>query len=276
MFIYEHDLPTACHVETQIFEWYATNTIPKHCCNSIKYRFEFTNGNVRYSCGIPKHICDTVGAQNENNSISQILKRVASKSNTPLIQFIAIDKSKLLDQPIGRKTPFGPLTEKQYYRSRVAFLKDVWIKQNASFQSRFHGTSIKQLEAQKREIERRMCNVNETANFARRREELATIYTECRTFVQMQNMTHIKYMMYVEAWNHLKSLKMYRLPWVAPYEQKRECTICLEKIDGPQVGGELHCEHSFHHRCITSWIKKNKSSCPNCRACFNPSRFLVS
>jgi hypothetical protein len=44
-----------------------------------------------------------------------------------------------------------------------------------------------------------------------------------------------------------------------------ECAICLEQIaESPHVTA---CNHSFHFKCINTWLKVN-NSCPCCRTHF--------
>lgn len=40
-----------------------------------------------------------------------------------------------------------------------------------------------------------------------------------------------------------------------------ECPICYD--EGNLV--TLHCNHSFHNRCIINWIRMGKMTCPCCR-----------
>ena len=44
----------------------------------------------------------------------------------------------------------------------------------------------------------------------------------------------------------------------------QECVICCEDIE---INTEFnsHCNHNFHHSCITRWCQHN-NSCPTCRA----------
>lgn len=44
-----------------------------------------------------------------------------------------------------------------------------------------------------------------------------------------------------------------------------ECSICLECINISTTGRvEMSCSHTFHLKCIGTWLSKN-SSCPLCR-----------
>jgi len=44
-----------------------------------------------------------------------------------------------------------------------------------------------------------------------------------------------------------------------------ECSICLECISVATTGRvEMSCSHTFHLKCIGTWLNKN-SSCPMCR-----------
>lgn len=49
------------------------------------------------------------------------------------------------------------------------------------------------------------------------------------------------------------------------------CVICLEPLKGPQPVIRGPCEHIFHRVCISAWLAKDKAtSCPTCRATFEP------
>lgn len=48
-------------------------------------------------------------------------------------------------------------------------------------------------------------------------------------------------------------------------EEDKECSICLEDLQGPQNINTLFCNHKFHHECIVTWLHY-KTTCPNCRA----------
>jgi Ring finger domain len=48
------------------------------------------------------------------------------------------------------------------------------------------------------------------------------------------------------------------------------CTICLLEYEhGDHVQRSSTCNHIFHKRCITEWLKTGKSECPCCRSVFN-------
>jgi Ring finger domain len=48
------------------------------------------------------------------------------------------------------------------------------------------------------------------------------------------------------------------------------CTICLLEYEhGDHVQRSSTCNHIFHKRCITEWLKTGKSDCPCCRSVFN-------
>ncbi len=46
----------------------------------------------------------------------------------------------------------------------------------------------------------------------------------------------------------------------------RECSICLDTINGSKDLHITKCNHSFHNLCYFKYIKhKNNTTCPNCR-----------
>ena len=47
------------------------------------------------------------------------------------------------------------------------------------------------------------------------------------------------------------------------------CPICLKEFDpesNQQVTELARCKHIFHRDCISEWINKSNTTCPNCRA----------
>lgn len=46
----------------------------------------------------------------------------------------------------------------------------------------------------------------------------------------------------------------------------KECSICLEPIEGTSKSKTLECGHQFHSICINTWLYRVKN-CPECRHC---------
>ncbi len=64
---------------------------------------------------------------------------------------------------------------------------------------------------------------------------------------------------------HIKQHNIYNhliTSWGHKVYDKRECAICLDKIEMDLV--ILRCGHPFHTNCIKGWIKNN-NTCPFCR-----------
>ena len=49
--------------------------------------------------------------------------------------------------------------------------------------------------------------------------------------------------------------------------QLNDCPFCLDKInmDEKEVIFINECRHSFHHACMSEWLKMGKTTCPICR-----------
>lgn len=47
-------------------------------------------------------------------------------------------------------------------------------------------------------------------------------------------------------------------------EKKLQCSVCLEDLKRKGKAKQLPCDHLYHEKCITPWLKK-QSTCPNCR-----------
>ena len=45
----------------------------------------------------------------------------------------------------------------------------------------------------------------------------------------------------------------------------QECIICFESLEGPTETKLLPCEHCFHDKCITRWLRR-QNACPICRS----------
>jgi len=41
------------------------------------------------------------------------------------------------------------------------------------------------------------------------------------------------------------------------------CVICFEKMNDKERKYVLHCNHSYHKKCITKWLRENVT-CPLC------------
>lgn len=48
-------------------------------------------------------------------------------------------------------------------------------------------------------------------------------------------------------------------------KEEKECSICLDVIEKGSVCSMLPCVHTFHEKCIKTWLTMNKSTCPECR-----------
>ena len=52
--------------------------------------------------------------------------------------------------------------------------------------------------------------------------------------------------------------------------EEPECAVCYEKIKEGQLVGKTSCDHVFHKKCLTEWVRKSRmmfqSACPMCRA----------
>ena len=44
-----------------------------------------------------------------------------------------------------------------------------------------------------------------------------------------------------------------------------ECSICMDTIKcGDQMTSLDHCVHKYHQKCIKTWVKMSKNTCPIC------------
>ena len=273
IFIRNLNIPSKCHCIMQSSMNNVHGSL-RYCCNQIQFCFELSNGEYKYSCGIQKHKLNITNDLNDNERIQRVYKRVGNNLLTNTVEFSEVDMD-MQNSNLLKKIYFGPLTEKQYYRCRTKYLKEEWIKENAKFQKRFHKVTLKKLDEEKRQLISTIFHDDETKQLFD--ITIKDIDEERKCFLQSQKLVHLKYMLYFEALQYLKTLRMYRLPWKFGNDDiMKECSICLESVNNRSEGGYLKCKHSFHHACITSWIKKNRRSCPNCRACFTPTTFLVS
>lgn len=48
-------------------------------------------------------------------------------------------------------------------------------------------------------------------------------------------------------------------------EDEDSCCICLEAFKQDEELVRMHCEHMFHEKCVTDWLKLN-ATCPMCRS----------
>lgn len=44
----------------------------------------------------------------------------------------------------------------------------------------------------------------------------------------------------------------------------KNCAVCLNLLENPELIERLPCDHEFHHGCITPWIEQ-EYNCPTCR-----------
>jgi len=54
------------------------------------------------------------------------------------------------------------------------------------------------------------------------------------------------------------------LPTVRPREKLGDCSLCLDRMVRHTKTALLPCNHSFHRRCLTPWLKQ-VNTCPYCR-----------
>lgn len=56
-----------------------------------------------------------------------------------------------------------------------------------------------------------------------------------------------------------------RVSYLRKKNQKSQCMICLEEMDGYDFTvNKLKCGHKFHYRCLDEW-KRHSKFCPVCR-----------
>ncbi|KAI8891780.1 hypothetical protein BC833DRAFT_613310 [Globomyces pollinis-pini] len=63
--------------------------------------------------------------------------------------------------------------------------------------------------------------------------------------------------------NQLKKLPAAKISKTVPLKST-ECVICLEDFNQRVLVTTLACDHSFHKKCISDWLKRN-AACPICR-----------
>jgi hypothetical protein len=51
----------------------------------------------------------------------------------------------------------------------------------------------------------------------------------------------------------------------ADQKEEAKCSICQEEYTKGDEVGRLHCEHTFHVKCVQEWLRM-KSWCPICKA----------
>jgi len=49
-------------------------------------------------------------------------------------------------------------------------------------------------------------------------------------------------------------------------DEKKDCSICMEEFEkGELIQPFGVCAHEFHIKCLTSWLRGGKTTCPGCR-----------
>jgi hypothetical protein len=52
-------------------------------------------------------------------------------------------------------------------------------------------------------------------------------------------------------------------------DKQTSCVICMDDFVSNNVLTTLPCKHSFHKKCIGTWLTKGKASCPICNYSFS-------
>ncbi len=72
----------------------------------------------------------------------------------------------------------------------------------------------------------------------------------------------------IDKYTRNKKFKIYNIYDERNYKDNCKCTICTLKLCKSDEAITTKCNHTFHKKCIFSWIQsdaKNKNLCPNCR-----------
>lgn len=56
----------------------------------------------------------------------------------------------------------------------------------------------------------------------------------------------------------------------APDDEAEMCAVCVDNLQGGDLGRSLPCGHTFHLGCIDPWIRRDNNDCPVCRRQFFP------
>ena len=114
-------------------------------------------------------------------------------------------------------------------------------------------------------------------------EEHERIYNDIRTsyFSLAQNIFNIDNRINNQLYNDvlvvgedIDTLK--KIKYSETSKKNKECSICLEKLKDDDLVLSIKCEHNFHSKCLTKWLKDYSNKCPICREEVTESRYLIN
>ena len=48
-------------------------------------------------------------------------------------------------------------------------------------------------------------------------------------------------------------------------KKNKDCSVCLDELDDAELVYKIRCEHNFHCKCLSKWLKDYSNKCPICR-----------
>lgn len=227
------------------------------CQKSAKFRYEFSNGTITYSCGNRFHSDGIITKMNLEDSIRVFMFDRTTK------QFIESHTLDCFNSVFDSKIFYGPYLEKETYLKELKIQSIRYSKHLVKYMNTLDVMNALREEAVtlRTRLESPFLSIPE--------DEYETM-SKRLVFVELAIMDSINDVacmieserIYFCAKEKYESVLTLTIPWVIE-EDTDQCSICFDDVE-KESGGQISCGHSFHNECLRPWLKHH-NTCPNCR-----------
>ena len=242
-------------------------TTGKICNKPIKYRYKFSKGEIKYTCGFSYHMDQIISSLDIDENITVYVKY---ETNT----FIESHNIDCFNGVFDSKLFYGPYKEKETYLLELKNSSLKYFKTLYAHRARYSDITSYFAE---RELVIKLLGLyiihGEQYNFMLTRvSQLNNIIEKYTSYTSMLDVLQVKYNAAKIKYNTFIQL---HLPWRRHCSSKvsLECSICMSDVDESN-GGMTECDHVFHNHCLKKWMEV-QHSCPNCRKVCNLVDYLV-
>ena len=236
----------------------SSNEPLRACGNRVTCIYEFSTGDIKFSCGIAAHKLSIYNSLHLGDTM-KILQRQSKNKFTTIHESVSC---------------FQPLTQKNTLSLKMHNCKELYKSEFHIYKNRYPTLEYSEKKVRYTYLwNAAYITVNINGNEFDELTEMELYFKHAgisaRALIDLQKK-------FVQAKHDFEQVAYeYKLPWTT--DETTECSICISDITRTN-GGHLTCGHSFHHKCIQKWILHNNhnNTCPNCRSAFEKKDFLVN